>query len=126
MILAAGVFLPKLYMVIGIQWLAILAITLVVAPLNAVMSAICPSRLRSLLLSLVTLSIALFGGVFGGVFVETISGATGDVRWGLASLAPFGVIGGLLMARGGKTVEADIEHVANCDPFGEPSKAVSP
>lgn len=118
-ILAAGVFLPKLYMVIGIQWLAILAITLVVAPLNAVMSAICPSRLRSLLLSLVTLSIALFGGVFGGVFVGAISDATGDVRWGLASLAPFGVIGGLLMARGGKTVEADIEHVAECDPFGE-------
>lgn len=120
LILAAGVFLPRLFMVVAIQWLAILAITLVVAPMNAVMTSICPSRLRALMLSLVTLSIALFGGVFGGVFVGAISDWTGDVRWGLASLAPFGVVGGLLMARGGKTIDADIAHVARCDPFGEP------
>jgi MFS family permease len=119
-ILAAGVFLPTIHLVVGLQWLAILTLTTVIAPLNAVMSAICPSRLRSLMLSLITLCIALFGGVFGGALVGRIADLTGDVRWGLASLAPFGVVGGLLMASGASTVDADIARLAELDAYGEP------
>ncbi len=119
-ILAVGVFLPTIYLVVGVQWFAVLAIAVVVAPMNAVMSAICPSRLRALMLSLITLCIALFGGVLGGVLVGRISDLTGDVRWGLASLAPFGIVGGLLMASGANTVVRDMEALATKDPFGGP------
>jgi MFS family permease len=118
-ILASGVFLPSVYLVVAVQWVAILAITIVVAPMNAVMSAICPSRLRALMLSLITLCIALFGGVLGGILVGRISDLTGDVRWGLASLAPFGILGGLLMATGSKTVLSDIAALESVDAFGK-------
>ncbi len=117
-ILAAGVFLPSIYLVVAVQWLAILAIAIVVAPMNAVMSAICPSRLRALMLSLITLCIALFGGVLGGLIVGRISDITGDVRWGLASLAPFGIVGGILMATGARTINADIAALESLDAYG--------
>lgn len=120
LILAAGVFLPSIYLVVGLQWIAILTLTTVIAPLNAVMSAISPSRLRPLMLSLITLCIALFGGVFGGALVGRISDIAGDVRWGLASLAPFGVVGGLLMASGAKTVDDDIASLQLKDAYGAP------
>lgn len=119
-ILAAGVFLPKLWMVVTLQWLAMTTISAVVAPMNAFMAAICPARLRSLLLSLMAFCIALFGGAFGGLLVGGIRDWTGDIRWGLASLAPFGIIGGLLMSRGGATIKEDMKRVQECDAFGDP------
>ncbi|MDZ7676281.1 MAG: hypothetical protein U5K30_14585 [Acidimicrobiales bacterium] len=45
-----------------------------------------------------------------------------DIRWGLASLAPTGIIGGLLMARGATTIENDIATVAE-ESDGDPLAA---
>jgi hypothetical protein len=57
--------------------------------------------------SLLGLCIALFGGVLGGAFVGAVSEAT-NIQVGLAMLGPSGVVGGLLMSRGARTVDADI------------------
>jgi hypothetical protein len=90
-----------------VQWFAIVAVSICGAPLAAMVTAITPATLRPLMFSLLGLCIALFGGVLGGVIVGAVTDAT-NIQIGLAMLAPFGIIGGLLMARGGRTIDADI------------------
>lgn len=106
-VIAGSVFIPSLPVTVLVQWFAIVAVSICGAPLYAVLTAITPANLRPLMFSLLGLCIALFGGVLGGVIVGAVTDAT-NIQVGLAMLAPFGVVGGLLMARGGRTVEADI------------------
>jgi len=106
-IIAGSVFIPSLPVTVTVQWFAIVAVSICGAPLAAMVTAITPPTLRPLMFSLLGLCIALFGGVLGGVIVGAITEAS-NIQIGLATLAPFGIIGGLLMARGGATVEADI------------------
>ena len=110
LIVSVAVFVPQLWLFMVIAFFGVLALATATAPLYAALSAITPPRLRPLMFSLLGLFIALFGGVFGGVLVGAISDVF-DVRWGLASVAPFGVIGGLLMSRAGSTIEADMQAV---------------
>jgi MFS family permease len=106
-VIAGSVFIPWLVPTVAVQWFGIVAVATASAPLAAVLSAITPAKMRPLMFSLLGLCIALFGGVLGGVLVGAIAEAT-NIQFGLAALAPFGVVGGLLMARGAKTVEADV------------------
>ena len=106
-VICASVFIPWLAVVVFVQFFAIVAVTMAVAPLSAVLSAITPGTLRPLMFSLLGLCIALFGGVLGGAVVGAISDAT-NIQIGLATLGPSGVVGGLLMSRGSRTVDADI------------------
>ncbi len=106
-VISASVFIPWLPLVVFVQFFAIVAVSLAVAPMSAVLTAITPGTLRPLMFSLLGLCIALFGGVLGGAIVGAVSEAT-NIQIGLAMLAPSGVIGGLLMARGSRTVDADI------------------
>lgn len=110
-IIAGSVFIPSLALTVVVQWFAIVAVSICGAPLAAGLTAITPASLRPLMFSLLGLCIALFGGVLGGVIVGAVTDAT-NIQVGLAMLAPFGVVGGLLMARGGSTVDADIEAAA--------------
>lgn len=110
-IVSGAVFLPRVELVVGLQWIAVASVFVATAPLNAILSAISPPRLRALAFSLLGLYIGLFGGLLGAVIVGAIADAT-DIRWGLASLAPFGVVGGLFMARGGATIDEDMDAVA--------------
>jgi MFS family permease len=109
-LLALAVFLPEVWMFVPIGWLGLFALQVGIAPLYTSLSAISPPRLRPLMFSLLGLMIAVMGGIAGGVVVGAIAEAT-DIRWGLAALAPTGVVGGLLMARGATTIEADIAIV---------------
>lgn len=106
-IIAGSVFIPSLPLTVAVQWFAVLAVSVAGAPLAAVLSAISPPVLRPLMFSLLGLCIALFGGVLGGVIVGGIADAA-NIQIALATLAPFGIVGGLLMTRGGRTVDADI------------------
>ncbi len=106
-VICASVFIPWLAVVVFVQFFAIIAVTMAVAPLSAVLTAITPGTLRPLMFSLLGLCIALFGGVLGGAVVGAVSDAT-NIQIGLATLGPSGVIGGLLMSRGSRTVDADI------------------
>jgi MFS family permease len=106
-VLTGSVFIPSLPVTVVVQWFAVLAVSITGAPLAAVLTAISPPVLRPLMFSLLGLCIALFGGVLGGVLVGAVADAT-NIQIGLALLAPFGIAGGLLMATGGKTVDADI------------------
>ena len=65
--------------------------------------------------------VAVMGGIAGGVIVGAITEAT-DIRWGLASLAPTGIVGGLLMTRGASTIDDDIARVAE-ESAGDPLAA---
>ena len=114
---AVGVFMPNLWLFLPIQWVALLFVSVIAAPLYAALSSVTPPRLRPLMFSLLGICIALFGGMAGGIFVGAVADAT-NVRIGLASIAPFGVIGGLLMARGAATIEDDIALIEH-DPMVE-------
>ena len=110
MLTAIAVFMPTIELVVALQWIAVAAVTIVVPPLNTVLSSICTPRLRPLMFSLLGLFVALFGAVLGGVLIGAMADAYG-IRVGLASIAPFGVVGGLLMLRSAPTIEQDIDNV---------------
>jgi ABC-type branched-subunit amino acid transport system ATPase component/MFS family permease len=110
-LVAVAVSMPSIELVVAIQWVALVAVAVAVSPLNTVLSAICTPNLRPLVFSLLGVFVALFGGVLGGVVVGALTDAHG-IRIGLASVAPFGIVGGLLMLRSVSTVDGDIEDVA--------------
>lgn len=110
-LLAGAVFLPSVWMFVPAAWVGLMCLQIGVAPLYTALSAISPPRLRPLMFSLLGLMVAVMGGIAGGVIVGAITEAT-DIRWGLASLAPTGIIGGLLMTRGATTIDDDIAQVA--------------
>lgn len=105
-----AVFLPNVWLFVPAAWVGMLALSIGTAPLYAILSAICAPRLRPLMFSLLGVFIALFGGITGGIVVGLIAD-TWSVRIGLATLAPTGIVGGLLMARGATTVDADVAVV---------------
>jgi MFS family permease len=110
-IIAGAVFLPDIVSFVVVVWFAVLAISVAASPLNAALSAITEPRLRPLMFAMLGLFIGLFGGFGGGILVGAISDAT-NLRVGLASMFPFGVVGGLLMARAAETVEDDVVAVS--------------
>ena len=120
-LLAFAVFLPSVWIFVPAAWVGLGALQIGIAPLYTALSAISPPRLRPLMFSLLGLMVAVMGGIAGGVIVGVIAEAT-DIRWGLASMAPTGIIGGLLMARGATTIEDDIERVAE-ESKGDPLAA---
>ncbi len=109
-LLAFAVFLPSVWMFVPAAWVGLFALQVGIAPLYTALSAISPPRLRPLMFSLLGLMVAVMGGIAGGVIVGAITEAS-DIRWGLASLAPTGIVGGLLMARGATTIDDDIAIV---------------
>ena len=111
LLLAFAVFLPTVYLFVPAAFVGLFALQVGIAPLYTALSAISPPRLRPLMFSLLGLMVAVMGGIAGGVIVGLITEAT-DIRWGLASLAPTGIVGGLFMARGAKTIDDDIAKVA--------------
>ena len=121
LLLSFAVFLPSVWMFVPAAWVGLFALQVGIAPLYTSLSAISPPRLRPLMFSLLGLMVAVMGGIAGGVIVGMITEAT-DIRWGLASLAPTGILGGLLMARGSTTIEADIAKVAE-ESKGDPLAA---
>ena len=118
-VVAVGVFMPNLWLFMPIQWVGLFLVSIAAAPLLAALAAITPPRLRPLMFAMLGLCIALLGGVLGGVWVGAISDAT-NTRIGIASIVPFGIVGGLLMARGGTTVEADMAAVQDEAGFAIP------
>ena len=108
---ALSAAMPWLGAAVVLQWLALAVVSVAVAPLPTVLAAVCAPVLRPLVFSLLGVYVALFGGVLGGVLVGAVADAHG-IRWGLASMAPFGLLGGLLMLRSTVTVDDDIAAVA--------------
>ncbi|HET7722888.1 MAG TPA: MFS transporter [Acidimicrobiales bacterium] len=106
-ILPVAVAMPNVVLFVVVLWLGILAVSIAMSPLGAALSAVTPAQLRPLMFSLLGVFIAVFGGFLGGVFVGAVADVHG-IRVGLASLAPFGMVGGLLMARGAATIDADL------------------
>ena len=120
-LLGFAVFLPTVWLFVPAAWVGLFALQVGIAPLYTALSAISPPRLRPLMFSLLGLMVAVMGGIAGGVLVGAIAEAT-DIRWGLAALAPTGIVGGLLMARGATTIEDDIAKVAE-ESAGDPLAA---
>ncbi|MFA5787469.1 MAG: ATP-binding protein [Actinomycetota bacterium] len=109
-VLSLAVFLPSIWLFVPVAWVATFCVGAASAPLYAILSAISPPRLRPLMFALLGLFVALFGGVAAGAIVGSVADAWG-IRVAFAFLGPMGLMGGLLMARGGSTIDADIAHV---------------
>jgi MFS family permease len=114
LVLPVAVAMPNVGLFVAVMWVGILFVSVALSPLGAALSAVTPPRLRPLMFALLGVFIALFGGFLGGVFVGAVADAAG-IRIGLASLAPFGVVGGILMARGASTIDADIAAMGDVD-----------
>jgi ABC-type branched-subunit amino acid transport system ATPase component/predicted MFS family arabinose efflux permease len=109
-VIGIGVYMPWVWLMVAVLWLAVFAGSIAVSPLNVALGAISPPRLRPLMFSMLGLYVALFGGVGGSVLVGLIADAAG-IRAGMLSLLPFGLVGGLVMASGAATVEEDMAAV---------------
>src|SRR5207237_323007 len=80
------------------------------APFLTVQSFVSPARVRTLSFSFGSLFLA--GGFTAFIlFFGTL--ADGSIRVGVAVLAPFWIIGGLVLASGHKTVDADTRRALN-------------
>lgn len=110
-LVAISAAMPSIALVVIAQWIALFGIAVAASPLNTVLSSICAPSLRPLVFSLLGLYVALFGGVLGGVFVGAVTDAQG-IRWGLSSIAPFGLLGAILMLRSSATIDRDIANAA--------------
>ena len=106
-----AVYLPAIALVVALQWVALFVIGAGGTPLVPIISAISPPKLRPLSFAMLGMYIALFGGIIGGALIGAFADAWG-IRAGLALLAPFGVVGSLLMARAASTVDLDIATIA--------------
>jgi branched-chain amino acid transport system ATP-binding protein len=111
LLVALAVFLPTIWLVVALLWIATALVSAGATPLVPIITAISPPKMRPLAFSLLGLYVALFGGVFGGAVIGAIADAAG-IRVGLAMLGPFGVAGGLLMARATSTIDADIAAIS--------------
>jgi ABC-type branched-subunit amino acid transport system ATPase component/predicted MFS family arabinose efflux permease len=109
-VIGVGVYMPWVWLMVAVLWVAVFAGSIAVSPLNVALGAISPPHLRPLMFSMLGLYVALFGGVGGSVLVGLIADAAG-IRAGMVSLLPFGLIGGLIMASGAATVEDDMAAV---------------
>ena len=110
LVIGVGVYMPWVWLMVAVLWLAVFAGSIAVSPLNVALGAISPPHLRPLMFSMLGLYVALFGGIGGSVLVGTIADAAG-IRAGMVSLLPFGLVGGLIMASGASTVEDDMAAV---------------
>ncbi|MDP1793581.1 MAG: MFS transporter [Acidimicrobiales bacterium] len=79
------------------------------APLAAIQALVSPARERSLAFSLGAIFLVLGVIVFGALGLGTIADDHG-LRWGIAALAPWWVVGGLIAATAGKFVEGDVQQ----------------
>jgi ABC-type branched-subunit amino acid transport system ATPase component/predicted MFS family arabinose efflux permease len=109
-VIGIGVYMPWVWLMVAVLWVAVFAGSIAVSPLNVALGAISPPHLRPLMFSMLGLYVALFGGVGGSLLVGLIADAAG-IRAGMVSLLPFGLIGGLVMASGASTVEDDMAAV---------------
>jgi MFS transporter, Spinster family, sphingosine-1-phosphate transporter len=113
-IAGVAVFLPWVSMVVALLFVATIVVSLAFAPSAALLSAITRPRLRPLMFSLLGLCVALFGGVLGAVIVGTVADAA-NLRVGLATMLPFGIAGGALLASAGRTIDGDIAAAGVAD-----------
>jgi ABC-type branched-subunit amino acid transport system ATPase component/MFS family permease len=110
-IVAIAVYMPTIWLCVAVQWVGLAIIGAGGTPLVPVIAAISPPKLRPLAFAMLGLFVALFGGIIGGALIGAFADAWG-IRAGLALLAPFGVVGALLMARAASTIDGDIATIA--------------
>ena len=109
-IISIAVFMPTIWLCVAVQWVGLAIIGAGGTPLVPIISAISPPKLRPLAFAMLGLFVALFGGIIGGAVIGAFADAWG-IRAGMALLAPFGIAGGLLMARASQTIEGDIASI---------------
>lgn len=78
------------------------------APLAAIQALVSPARERTLAFSLAAIFLVVGVVIFGALGLATIADDHG-LRWGIAALAPWWVVGGLIAASAGKFVEGDVQ-----------------
>jgi branched-chain amino acid transport system ATP-binding protein len=106
--LALVAAVPYLWLAIPLSLAANYTLGYFFAPLAAIQALVSPARERSLAFSLGAIFLVL------GVIVFTILGLgkiadDHGLRWGIAALAPWWIVGGLIGSTAGKFVEGDVQ-----------------
>jgi hypothetical protein len=78
------------------------------APLAAIQALVSPARERSLAFSLGAIFLVIGVVIFSALGLGRIADDHG-LRWGIAALAPWFVVGGLIGSTSGKFVEGDVQ-----------------
>jgi ABC-type branched-subunit amino acid transport system ATPase component/sugar phosphate permease len=108
----AALYVPNLALLVLAHAVAFAFVTAPLVSINTVVAAVVPPRLRGLGFAFVGLYLFLVGGLMGGTVLGWLSDAWGE-RTALAVAVPICcAVGGLIIARGGRTIAADMAAVA--------------
>lgn len=100
---------PYLWLAIPFSLAANYTLGYFFAPLAAIQALVSPARERSLAFSLGAIFLVLGVIIFGALGLASVADDHG-LRWGIAALAPWWVVGGLIGATAGKFVEGDVQR----------------
>ena len=110
--LALQAYAPNSVVYVAISMVTQFILYAGLVPLQPIVAAVVPYRLRSMGFALVGLYLSLVGGLMGAILVAGLADAYGPQK-ALAIVAPAAsILAGVLLARGGKFVRSDIAAAA--------------
>jgi ABC-type branched-subunit amino acid transport system ATPase component/sugar phosphate permease len=110
LLFSISLYMPNLWMVVALQFLAQAAIAPLSISIFQTLAATAPPEMRSICFAMFGIYAAVFGGFAGAVVLGAISDVRG-VTFALTLIGPVCVIGGVLLAVGSRYVRRDITLV---------------
>jgi ABC-type branched-subunit amino acid transport system ATPase component/sugar phosphate permease len=107
---SASLYLPHLWMVVVVQFLANAAVAPIAISIFQTLAATAPPEMRSICFAMFGVYSAILGGFAGGIVLGAVSDST-NVRTALTFIGPVCVVGGILLAVGSRYVRRDITLV---------------
>ncbi|MHB8465759.1 MAG: MFS transporter [Acidimicrobiales bacterium] len=112
-VVPVSLFVPNVVMFTALNAIASAGVFAAFVPLTGLVAAVTPYQLRSMGFATIGLYLSLIGGLGGAVLVGTIANSLGD-RAALAIVTPpAALIGGALVAYGGRFVRRDMAMAAS-------------
>jgi ABC-type branched-subunit amino acid transport system ATPase component/sugar phosphate permease len=107
---ALSLYMPQLWMVVLLQFLANAAIAPLSISIFQTLAATAPPEMRAICFGMFGVFALVFGGFAGGIILGALSGAVG-VTTALVLIGPVCAVGGLLLVLGSRHVRRDITLV---------------
>ncbi|MEY2398700.1 MAG: branched-chain amino acid transport system ATP-binding protein livF [Actinomycetota bacterium] len=101
--------IPNVVVAIGLSLVTNFILGYFLAPLAAIQALVSPARERSLAFSLGAIFLVLGVVIFSALGLGHIADNHG-LRWGIAALAPWWIVGGIIGSTSGKFVEEDVRN----------------
>ncbi len=107
---AASLYMPRLWLVVLLQFLANAAIAPLSIAIFQTLAATAPPEMRAICFGMFGVFALVFGGFAGGILLGAVSSVAG-VRTALTLIGPVCAIGGALLVAGSRHVRRDITLV---------------